>query len=104
LPFLSAIFYNEQIVASDDYRFSQSGVYYAPPEGPCDSYLVYIRSLPQLPHPEVKSLSLLFPVCVGLICLLFWVLLIKLTQVYIHNPSEKAPPLMERVFLERVKD
>jgi len=56
LLFLSAIFYNEQIVASDDYRFSQSGVYYAPPEGPCDSYLVYIRSLPQLPHPEVKSL------------------------------------------------
>ena len=43
-----------------DYKFSESGLYYAPAEGPCDSYLVYIRSLPQLPHPEVWKLTATF--------------------------------------------
>ena len=50
-----AIFYTEKIITSDDYKFSESGLYYAPKEGPCDLYLTYIRSLPQLPHPEVLS-------------------------------------------------
>ncbi|XP_067934548.1 dynein axonemal heavy chain 3-like [Watersipora subatra] len=51
-----AIFYNEQIISNDEYKFSESGLYFAPKEGLCDSYLTYIRSLPQIPHPEVFGL------------------------------------------------
>lgn len=51
------IFYNEDVINNDDYRFSDSGMYYAPPKGTYDSYVSYIRSLPLIPHPEVYKLE-----------------------------------------------
>jgi len=44
------------IFCHDAYRFSPSGLYYAPPVGPYKSYLTYIRGLPMLPNPEVFGL------------------------------------------------
>lgn len=38
------------------WRFSPSGTYYSPKEGPYQSYIDYIRSLPLIPHPEVYGL------------------------------------------------
>lgn len=38
---------------SEEYKFSPSGVYYAPRTGDYDSYLAYIKSLPLNPLPEV---------------------------------------------------
>jgi len=53
---LLSIFVCEDIVKDDAYRFSPSGVYYAPTKGSYDSYLSYIRELPLNPHPEVFGL------------------------------------------------
>ena len=38
------------------YRFSPSGLYYAPVHGEYSSYVEYTRSLPIIPHPEVFGL------------------------------------------------
>ena len=38
------------------YRFSKSGIYYAPTEGDINHYIEYIRSLPLIPNPEVFGL------------------------------------------------
>ena len=40
----------------DIFRFSTSGLYYAPKEGVYQSYIDYIRSLPLNPNPEVFGL------------------------------------------------
>ncbi|XP_012937339.1 dynein heavy chain 3, axonemal [Aplysia californica] len=56
LTSLLSIFYTEEIVFDDNYRFSPSGVYYAPPEGPYQSYIDYLRTLPLIPTPEVFGL------------------------------------------------
>ena len=40
-------------ILDDDYRFSESGVYYAPPEGSLESYKKYIASLPDDDSPEI---------------------------------------------------
>ena len=45
-------FYNIKIF-DDDYRFSASGTYYAPPKGSMESYLSYIKSLPLIQTPEI---------------------------------------------------
>lgn len=45
-------YFNERIF-SDDYTFSPSGLYYAPPHGEADSYVSYAQSLPLYPDPEV---------------------------------------------------
>lgn len=45
-------FYTEKVL-DDDYKFSVSGVYFAPPEGNLDSYKDYIMSLPLNDNPEV---------------------------------------------------
>ena len=37
----------------DDYRFSPSGIYYAPPDGPIDVYRDYIDNMPLNADPEV---------------------------------------------------
>ncbi|KAJ3328189.1 Dynein heavy chain 7, axonemal [Blyttiomyces sp. JEL0837] len=49
---LLSIFYTEDILL-DSYKLSPSGTYFAPPKGSYDSYLLYIKSLPMTPHPEV---------------------------------------------------
>jgi len=51
-----SIFYCREVTEDENYNFSSSGSYFAPPEGPYESYLEYIRSLPLTPHPEVFGL------------------------------------------------
>ena len=41
------------LVEDDSFRFSESGIYFAPEHGPYDSYLEYSRALPLIPEPEV---------------------------------------------------
>ena len=41
------------MVVDDDFRFSESGLYYAPGFGEFDSYVEYARALPLIPDPEV---------------------------------------------------
>ncbi|BFZ17590.1 hypothetical protein BsWGS_20629 [Bradybaena similaris] len=53
---LLSIFYCEPIVYNDKYKFSPSKIYYAPPEGPYQSYLDYLRTLPLIATPEVFGL------------------------------------------------
>jgi len=45
-------FYTEDI-QNEDYKFSPSGIYYAPAEGPLSSYIDFIKSLPINTTPEV---------------------------------------------------
>jgi dynein heavy chain, axonemal len=49
---LLSIAYNEEII-TDSYKLSPSGIYYAPPKGSYESYILYIKSLPMISHPEV---------------------------------------------------
>ncbi|XP_020629498.1 dynein heavy chain 3, axonemal-like [Orbicella faveolata] len=51
-----SIFYCREVTEDEHYKFSSSGAYFAPPEGPYESYLEYIRSLPLTPDPEVFGL------------------------------------------------
>ena len=53
---LLSIFYSCEIIENDTYKFSSSGIYYAPSHGEFQSYVDYIRSLPITPHPEVFGL------------------------------------------------
>ena len=43
-------------IMSDEYKFSPSGVFYAPPEGEYEDYLEYFRQLPIAADPEVFGL------------------------------------------------
>ena len=45
-------FYSDRIF-NDEYKFSPSGIYYAPPFGDMQSYVAYAQALPQYPEPEV---------------------------------------------------
>jgi dynein heavy chain len=45
--------YTPAIVEEPTYKFSPSGIYYAPPKGKYESYLDYIRSLPLNQTPEI---------------------------------------------------
>ena len=40
----------------DSYRYSPSGTYYAPPDGPIEVYREYIDQLPLLDDPEIFGL------------------------------------------------
>jgi dynein heavy chain len=48
-------FYTPAIV-EDDYKFSRSGTYYAPPNGTVDNFVDYVRTLPYSEGPEVFGL------------------------------------------------
>ncbi|KAI8825055.1 dynein heavy chain and region D6 of dynein motor-domain-containing protein [Fimicolochytrium jonesii] len=50
---LLTTFYTPSIVEDPNYKFSASGVYYAPPKGKYENYLEYIRSLPLNQNPEI---------------------------------------------------
>ena len=47
-----ANYYTPAIIA-DDYKFSESGTYYVPTEGPMQSYINYTQALPMEEAPEV---------------------------------------------------
>ena len=49
-------FFVEAIYLEDEYKFSPSGVYKAPDDGNYESYIEYIKSLPQSQAPEVFGL------------------------------------------------
>lgn len=49
-------FLNEEIIRSEGYKFSPSGVYTMPASMEHDDYLEYIKSLPIQAHPEVFGL------------------------------------------------
>ena len=53
---LLKIFYNRDIVDDDNFKFSPSGFYYAPPAGDYQSFLDFIRGLPLNVLPEVYGL------------------------------------------------
>lgn len=48
--------YNNADVLEEGYKFSDSGIYYAPPFGELDSYRQYIDTLPLIDNPEVFGL------------------------------------------------
>ncbi|XP_033631251.1 dynein heavy chain 3, axonemal-like [Asterias rubens] len=56
LTSLLSKFYNDLILVEDKFAFSDSGDYYSPTDGPYQTYIDYIRSLPIIPHPEVFGL------------------------------------------------
>ena len=45
-------YFTEEIF-DDNYKFSPSGIYYAPKHGEYESYIEYAKSLPQFPEPEI---------------------------------------------------
>lgn len=49
-------FINKEIVEEDAYKFSQSGIYYAPPVDGYADYLTYIKTFPLITQPEVFGL------------------------------------------------
>lgn len=48
--------YSNPEILEDGYKFSDSGIYYAPTNGPIDNYLEYIDNLPLVENPEVFGL------------------------------------------------
>jgi dynein heavy chain len=51
--FILLKFYCQEITEDDDYKFSASGLYFAPKHTEYEGYLAYVDSLPQFPDPEV---------------------------------------------------
>ena len=45
-----------QKILDDNYAFSPSGIYYAPPEGNHQSYIDFIKQLPLSADPEIYGL------------------------------------------------
>lgn len=48
-------YYTEKIF-EDEYRFSPSGIYFAPPYSEYEKYQDFLTKLPQYPEPEVFGL------------------------------------------------
>jgi len=46
-------FYCQEIYSDPDYKFSPSGIYFAPKHTEYEGYVEYIKSLPTYPDPEV---------------------------------------------------
>ncbi|CAF1010390.1 unnamed protein product [Adineta steineri] len=53
LKTLLSQFYSPPVIDSDDFRFDDSGLYYAPPDGDYDSYMNYIQKLPLNADPNI---------------------------------------------------
>jgi len=47
------IFFCKEIYENDDYKFSPSGIYFAPKHTEYDGYIDFIKSLPTFPDPEI---------------------------------------------------
>lgn len=45
--------YYQDAIFDDDFKFSPSGIYYAPKHGEYAHYIEYAQSLPQFPEPEI---------------------------------------------------
>lgn len=45
--------YFTEAIYDDEYRFSPSGIYYAPKHGEYESYIKYAQGLPAFPKPEI---------------------------------------------------
>ena len=52
-----ADFLNEDIYTNDSYKFSPSGLYYAPKHTEYEGYVDYINSLPLYPDPEIYGFN-----------------------------------------------
>ena len=50
-------FYCNEIVEDDNYRFDETGVYFAPPDGDYESYLTYINNLPINSEPSIFGMN-----------------------------------------------
>lgn len=48
--------FGAQKIFDEDYKFSPSGIYYAPPEGTYQSYTDFIKQLPFSALPEIYGL------------------------------------------------
>ncbi len=46
-------FFTKEIIEDSKYKFSFSGVYYAPPKASYDDYVEFIKELPMSQNPEV---------------------------------------------------
>ena len=54
---LLSTFVIEDIVTKESYKFSESGIYYAPKDGDSQNhYIDYVKNLPMNPKPEVYGL------------------------------------------------
>lgn len=62
---LLKIFYCRNTIEDEQYRFSDSGLYYVTVEGTYEHSLEYIRSLPLVPHPEVCPCSFIITYSIG---------------------------------------
>ena len=51
--FILSDFYSSQIYENENYKFSPSGIYYAPKFTEYEGYIEYIKGLPQYPDPEI---------------------------------------------------
>ena len=46
-------FYCPSIILDENYKFDESGLYYAPPSGDYESYLTFIKNLPMIQSPNI---------------------------------------------------
>ncbi|XP_070559445.1 dynein axonemal heavy chain 12-like isoform X2 [Ptychodera flava] len=46
-------FYNPKVISEAKYKFSPSGIYYAPPKGSYEDYVEFIKAMPLMQKPEV---------------------------------------------------
>ena len=57
LKSLLARFYCKDIIENEEYKFDESGHYYAPPDGDYESYMNYVKSLPLNSDPNIFGMN-----------------------------------------------